>query len=345
MKRIIICAAQVPFARGGAEVLVEGLRRQLTARGHAVDVVSLPLRWYPPAQLISSCLAWRMLDLTEANGQRIDIVISTKFPSYAVRHPNKVTWLVHQYRQAYDWYGTPLSELSPAPDDVRLRQSIFDIDRRTLGESKRLFAISRNVAGRLQRYNGLAADVLYPPTLFEDRLQCAGYGDTLLYVGRLDAAKRVDLLLKAMRYAPVGVQCVVAGTGQDQARLQKLASDLGIGSRLRFPGWVDDETLIRLYAECFAVFYVPLDEDYGYATVEAFQSAKPVITAEDAGGVLEFVRDGETGMVGSAEPEALGALIGKLFNDRQLCTRLGEAGREAVRSIRWQTTLDRLLAE
>ena len=124
MKRIIICAAQVPFERGGAEALVEGLRRNLLSRGHSVDVVSLPFKWYPPARLLSSALSWRMLDLHEVNGQAVDMVIATKFPSYVVEHPHKVTWLVHQFRQAYDWYGTPLSDLSTSDEDVELRQSI-----------------------------------------------------------------------------------------------------------------------------------------------------------------------------------------------------------------------------
>ena len=279
MKRIIICAAQVPFERGGAEALVEGLRRHLVSRGHSVDVVSLPFKWYPPARLLSSASPGACWTCTKSNGQAVDMVIATKFPSYVVRHPRKVTWLVHQYRQAYDWYGTPLSDLSTSPEDVQLRQTIFEIDRRTLAESHRLFAISRNVANRLQRYNGLTATPLYPPSLYADRLRTDGYNDVIAYVGRLDTAKRVDLLIRAMRHTPPSVRCVIAGAGQERQALAQLARELGLGERVRFLGWVDDETLIRLYAECFAVFYAPVDEDYGYATVEAFASAKPVVTA------------------------------------------------------------------
>ncbi len=344
MKRILICAAQVPFERGGAEVLVEGLRRQLAARGHSVDVVSLPFKWYPPARLLTSCLVWRLLDVSEANGQPVDVVVATKFPSYTVRHPHKVTWLVHQYRQAYDWYGSAHSDLTPSPDDARLRQAIFQIDRRTLGESRRLFAISRNVATRLYRFNGLEAEVLYPPTLYEGRLHCDDYGDAIVYIGRLDRAKRVDLLIKAIAQSPPDVRCLIAGAGQERERLEKLAHKLRLDDRVRFLGWVDDETLIRLYATCFAVFYAPLDEDYGYATVEAMQSAKPVVTAADSGGVLEFVEDGLTGCVAEADPAALAAQITRLFQDKGLCARLGQAGREVVSTIRWDTTIERLLA-
>lgn len=342
--RIAICAVQVPFERGGAEVLVEGLRRQLVARGHSVDVVSLPVKWYPGERLLSSCLQWRMLDLSEANGRPIDLVIATKFPSYVIKHANKVTWLVHQHRQAYDWYGTALSDFSPTPESARLRQSIIQVDQRSLSESRRLFAISRNVADRLQRFNGLHAGVLYPPTLHEGMLRCDGYGDTVVCVSRLDAAKRIDLLVRAMRSVPTAVRCVIAGTGPDRERLEKLSVSLGLADRVRFAGWVDDETLLRLFAECFAVFYAPLDEDYGYATVEAFQAAKPVVTASDSGGVLEFVEHDVTGCVAAPEPAALAAQIARLHADKALCARLGQAGKERVAPIRWDAAIAQLLA-
>ncbi len=341
--RIVICGVQVPFERGGAEALVEGLRRQLIARGHDVDVVALPFKWYPPQRLLSSCLQWRMLDLTEANGRPIDMVIATKFPSYLVRHARKVTWLVHQHRQVYDWYGTALSDFAPTADSIRLRQTIIGMDGRTLAESHRLYAISRNVAARLKRFNGLSASVIYPPTLLEGKLHCAGYGDAIAYVGRLDSAKRVDLLIRAMRALPDAVRCIIAGAGPDRERLERLTASLRLGRRVQFTGWIDDNALIRLYAECFAVFYAPIDEDYGLATVEAFQSGKPVVTAADSGGVLEFVEHDVTGLVAPPEPEALAMQIARLHADKALCARLGERGRERVAPIRWDAAIARLL--
>ncbi len=343
MKRIIICAAQVPFERGGAEAHVEGLRRALLARGHAVDVIALPFKWYPRPALLASCLAWRLLDLSEVNGRPVDMVIATKFPSYVVRHPNKVVWLIHQFRQVYDWYGTPLSDFGSSPEDVRIRQMIFEIDQRTLGEARRLFANARNTANRLQRFNGLTAAPLYPPSLYEGRLRCDGYNDSILYLGRLDKAKRVELLVKAMAHAPAGVRCLIAGTGQEGEPLAKLARRLRLGERVRFLGWVDDETLVQLYAQCFAVCYTPLDEDFGYVALEAFQSKKPVITATDSGGVLEFVEDGVTGCVCPPDPLSLAAQIARLFSDKALCERMGTAGYQRVRHIRWDSTVQRLL--
>src|SRR2546429_23273 len=107
-KHVLVLGAQVPFARGGAENLNAGLVQAIGTHAPdvAVDLVQLPLKHYPEQRLLTELMAWRLIDVTEANGEKVDLVIATKFPSYAVRHPNKVLWLVHQYRQAYDLAGS-----------------------------------------------------------------------------------------------------------------------------------------------------------------------------------------------------------------------------------------------
>ena len=195
---ILVCSPQVPFARGGAELLAEGLCDALKRAGHRTEIVALPFQWLPHAQLFQSALAWRLLDLTTANGVKIDRIIATKFPSYAARHPHKIVWLVHQYRQAYDWYGTPLSEFTASPQDQQTREKLFTLDRRALGEARARFAISKNVAARLKRFNALDATPLYPPPKLTGKFFAGAYGDYVLYVGRLDRAKRVDLVLHAL---------------------------------------------------------------------------------------------------------------------------------------------------
>ena len=155
--KLLVCTTQVPFARGGAELLSEGLRDALREHGHEVELVALPFAWTPRANLVRSALAWRLLDLTQVGGQPVDAIICTKFPSYAARHPRKIVWLVHQHRQAYDWYGTALSDWGAQPGDAEVRRVLQRIDGRTLGEAHRSFAISRNVGARLRRFNGLAA--------------------------------------------------------------------------------------------------------------------------------------------------------------------------------------------
>ena len=162
--RIAVCRPQVPFARGGAEIFTDALVDELRARGHEADLVSVPFKWYPGASVLTQAFLWRLLDLDEADGQRIDMVVATKFPSYVVRHAEKRVWLVHQFRQAYELDRTELGQFGESPEDRALRRSVQQLDRVALGEATRLFATSRNVAERLERSTALSAEVLpHPP--------------------------------------------------------------------------------------------------------------------------------------------------------------------------------------
>ena len=69
MTRIVVCEAQVPFVHGGAEVHVRELVRELRARGYQAELVSVPFKWYPKEEILPHAAAWRLLDLSESNGQ------------------------------------------------------------------------------------------------------------------------------------------------------------------------------------------------------------------------------------------------------------------------------------
>ena len=341
--RICICGSQVPFVRGGAESLYDSLRDELRRRGFEAEVVTLPFSWSDRIQILKSGLAWRLVNLDGRESPRVDLVIATRFPSYLVKHPNKVVWLIHQYRQAYDLLGTPYSDFGTDSRDRRVVEMIRAMDRRALGEARSLFSISRNTAERLERFVGLEAEPLYPPPLLGEALRGDGYGDYVLGVGRLDALKRWDLLVRAMAATRSSGRALIAGEGPEQERLARLIADLGLGGRVELLGRVSDERLLDLYAEARAVFYAPFDEDYGYVTVEAFKAARPVVTTTDAGGVREFVSDGETGFV--CPPDAIRQIasrLDRLAEDEELARRLGERGRERVREIGWDQVIDRL---
>ena len=309
---LLVCTSQVPFARGGAEALSDGLVHALREHGHDADVVVLPYSWTSRPNLFKSALAWRLLDLTQVNGQPVDAIICTKFPSYAAKHPRKIIWLVHQHRQAYDWRGTALSDWGAQPGDAEALDLLQRLDRRTLGEAQQRFAISRNVAARLQRFNHLDAQVLYPPSPLMPKLRPGPFGDYVLSISRLDRAKRIDLLLHALAHSRSALRVVIAGRGPDEARLKHLARTLRLGDRVQFAGFVHDDQAAQLYANCRAVFYAPVDEDYGFATIEAFAAGKPVLTTTDAGGVLEFVEDQASGLIAAPQADALAAALDQL---------------------------------
>lgn len=343
--RIAICAAQIPFIRGGAEVLYESLRDELVRRGHQAEIVSLPFNWSSRLNIIQSALAWRLVDLTSSAGEPIDLVIATRFPSYLVRHPRKVVWLIHQFRQIYELKGTRYSDFGERAEDGETEKILRQFDQRGLGEARARFSISRNTAERLARFNRLDAEPLYPPPSLAGRYRSGDYGDYVFSVGRLDPMKRFDLLLRAVAVAKAPVKCVIAGEGPERDRLRHLAVELGIEGRVELAGRVSDERLIELYADALAVFYAPFDEDYGYVTVEAFQSRRPVLTTSDSGGVLEFVVDGVNGFI--CPPGAhreMGSRIDLLASDSALARRMGEAGAEQVAEIHWDGVVERLLA-
>ena len=267
-------------------------------------------------------------------------MIGTKFPSYGIRHPNKVVWLVHQFRQAYDFDRGEFGQYSESPPDRATRLGVERYDKVALGEAKRIFTISGNVAERLRRFSGLDATVLPPPPQrLEHRLD--GYGDFVLSVNRLDRAKRIELLIEAAKLDP-SLRIVIAGEGPDRARLEQLAT--GLNGRIDFAGRVDEQRLADLYASCLAVFYAPVDEDYGMVPYEAFLSAKPVVTTVDAGGPLEIVHDRRTGLVVAPDAAAVAGACTYLRAHLDEAKAWGEAGRAAAEQVTWDGCIAALLA-
>ncbi len=274
------------------------------------------------------------------------MVIATKYPTYAVQHDNKVTWLIHQHRMAYDLYDAlgdnPESELRGNRSRDAVRKAVIHIDNTALLESKRIYAESKNVNQRLWHYNQIESEVLYHPPNNAQKYRPGEYGNYILSVGRLDPIKRLDLLIRALAHTSRDVKACIAGTGADRDRLERLALELGVMDRVEFLGYICDDDVISLYANARAVFFAPWDEDYGYITLEAFLARKPVITCRDSGGVLEFVSDGVCGAVSEPVAEALGQSIETLWEDKEKCRKYGRAGYELIKDINWDTVIQKL---
>lgn len=344
VRTILVCETQVPFVRGGAELLVQQLVDELRVRGFETDKVALPFKWYPKQELLPHAAAWSLLDLSESNGRPVDLVIGTKFPTYLARHPRKVCWLVHQHRSAYELAATEYSDFAHEELDVALRDRLMAIDERALGECVGRYTISRTVTERLQRFNGLDSTPLYHPPLLARRLTRGPFGDYVLSVARLEQNKRVDLAVRSVAHWPEPLTLVVVGEGSQRARVEKAAEDAGVTHRVRFLGAAPDDALPALYQNALAVMYVPYDEDYGLVTLEAFLAGKPVVTATDSGGTLEFVTHGVSGLVVPPEPDALGGAVAALHADRATAAALGDAGRTIASAITWDAVIERLVA-
>jgi len=345
IKTIAVCAAQVPFFTGGAEILIEALIYQLRQRGYEVELINIPYKWYPHSQLLESIHLWKKLDLSESNGKKIDLVIATKFPSYFIQHPRKVLWLIHQYRQMYDLLDSPYSGFDMHDHkDRELRDKLVAMDTQALASYQNRLTIAQNTTDRMQKYNGLTSKALYHPPRLVGRYQNLGFEDYILSVGRLDKLKRIDALIRALPYVDNNIKCKIAGSGPEREPLEALAKNLNVSDRVEFLGYVADEELIQLYGKCSAVYFAPLDEDYGYITLEAFLSQKPVMTAIDSGGPLEFVDHEINGIISqNLNPEELGRNIERLVSDKGLCAEMGLSGFQTAEHITWDPVIDALL--
>ncbi|HVE65869.1 MAG TPA: glycosyltransferase family 4 protein [Thermoanaerobaculia bacterium] len=341
--RVLVAAVQSPFSGGGAERHVRRLTEELVARGVEADLVTIPLIERERFDLVRSALAWRSLDVTEIAGRPVDAVIATRFPSYAVRHPNKIAWVIHQYRQAYDQFGTKWSDFTASPEDRRTRETIAAIDHLGLSEARKVFANSQTVAARLRKYNGIASEPLYHPPPLVGRYRTGEFGDYALTVGRLDGWKRPDLPLRALAHAPAA-RLVVVGRGPEEERLKRLSRELGVEGRIRWIPEVTEDELLDLYAGARLVVVAPESEDLGYVPLEAFLSGKPVLTTDDAGGPLEFVTDGETGFVVPPTPEALGAALRLVWEREAALRALGRRGLARASELTWDATIGSLLS-
>jgi len=344
IKTVVVCEAQVPFIRGGAEALSRELVREFRERGYETELISIPFKWYPKDEVLPHAAMWRLLDLSESTGRPIDLLVGTKFPTYFARHPRKVTWLVHQHRAAYELVDTPYSDFGHTEYDVALRDQLIALDKEMLGECRGRFSISATISKRLQRYNGLESVPLYHPPRLAARLHGGPATDYVLSVGRLEGVKRVDLAIRAMLHTSPSLSLLIAGTGTHAAALKSLAESLGLGTRVRFLGEVSNEDVLELYAGALAVVFPPFDEDYGYITLEAFLAHKPVVTTTDAGGPNEFVTNGANGWVTEPDPQALGDAIRTLDADRRKSARMGDEGYDLARGITWSGVIDRLVS-
>jgi glycosyltransferase involved in cell wall biosynthesis len=347
--RVVLATTQVPFVRGGAELHAENLRAALVEAEHEAEIVAIPFKWYPPERILDHMLACRLMDLESSTGQAIDCMIGLKFPAYLMPHPNKVMWLMHQHRGAYDSWDSSLADLMTFPEGKRVRQAIQTADDTIIPEFKRIFTISRNVSERLLRFNGIASTPLHHPPPGTEALHPGAYEDYLLVPGRIDPSKRQDLVIEALALTRQPVKAIFFGGANApsyEAALRQRMEQADLRHRIQWLGAVPHERRAALYADCLGVVFPPIDEDYGYVTLEAMLCAKPVITCADSGTPLEFVAHEESGLITEPEPAALAAAFDRLWSERQLARRMGEAGLARYRALNlnWPSVIARLLA-
>ncbi|MGA2904215.1 MAG: glycosyltransferase family 4 protein [Candidatus Korobacteraceae bacterium] len=331
---IITPAVHDPECLFGAERHFLGMV-QAFKRHVDTDWIQVPIseaRWETILQGFLDCYD---LDLAS-----YDLVVSTKSPTYMAQHPNHICWLLHQMRVFYDRFDDESAKLPPAARAERraLRHVVQRLDSLGLRRVRRIFTNGQETARRLKLYNGFDAEVLYPPVFLQGQY-CAGQQHFLL-PGRLHRWKRVDLAIRAMRHLSSDVPLLIAGTGEDEAEFRRLA---GKDSRIQFLGFVSDAELLKLYANALAVLFVPKDEDFGYITVEAMLSHKPVIVCKDSGEPARLVENGRTGFVVDPDPVEIAGAMGLFAGNHELAREMGEHAYASAPSQSWDDAVQRLL--
>lgn len=340
MKIAVVIPKMISGEKGGAENLYDGLVNALIKKGHKTKKIEVIVDESSFDNILKSYCECFYKDLSD-----YDLVISTKAPTYMVRHPNHISYLLHTIRVFYDMFD---KELNPRnKENQKQRKLIHEFDKYGLDTSriKKHYVIGHAVVNRLNEadsfWNKIEFEVIPPATHisnFKEPLK----GEYIFLPGRLHRWKRVDLIIKSMKFVKNDVKLLIAGTGEDESRLKELAKS---DKRIEFLGFVSDEKLVDFYSKSLLVPFVPKNEDFGYVTIEAFKSKKPVITCTDSGEPTYYVKDGVNGYVVEPNPKKIADKIDYFIENPNEVKRMGVNGYNSVLDITWENAVSKLLKD
>lgn len=343
---VLVVNNTAPFVRGGAEELADHLVRNLELAGHRAQLVRIPFAWEPYDGIPGQMLMVKWLELAN-----VDHVIALKFPAYLVEHPSKTLWVLHQFRQAYELFDQGASNI---PDDDRgaaVRGAIRLADDAALRDARKVFVNSRVTRDRMVAYNGVEPEVLLPPVNDPERFAGGEFGDYVFVGGRVNAMKRQELAVRALRDADPRVRLVIAGppdSEADRVGLMRLVESEGVGDRVRLDlRYLPREVYADYVTHARAVAYLPYDEDsLGYVSMEAALAGRPLITLSDSGGIVDLVSDGVTGWVAEPTPAALADALSAPYRAGCDLAATGRAARDRLESLglSWAHVVERLLS-
>lgn len=275
-------------------------------------VVTSPLQRLPlPVKLLKPLFPWAFERFRVPPGTQLVLSNSSGYAKGVRACPGAVhvSYVHTPLRRVWNAYHRAAGPAVAAPGGAAVERLVLAYLRRwDLGSMRRVdhvVANSRNTANQVARIYGREASIVHPPvrtSFFTPGRD--GADDYFLVASRLDPYKRVDLAIHAARR--LRARLIVVGGGVERPRLERLA-----GGSVTFAGVVDDEHLRGLYRRCRAVVF-PGEEDFGIVPVEAQACGRPVV-AFAAGGALETIIDGETGLLFEEQSaEALAAAMARV---------------------------------
>lgn len=330
-KLAIVCNVQLTGENGGAEIFHEKLTTAFRKYVPHVDLIGTPCSENTFEDILRGYVSCYDLDLKDYDG-----VISSKAPTYAVRHKNHVCYLMHTIRVFYDMFD----EIKMDSSNIDKRKLIHRMDKELLSvpHTKKLFSIGHEVSNRLLNFVGIESQPLHPG-ITSDGFYCDKY-EYIFMPGRLHKWKRVDLVVEAMKYVKVPVKLKIAGAGESANFLKAMAAG---DDRIEFLGYIDDDYMRKLYSNALAVTFTPIHEDYGYILHEAFKSKKPVITCKDSGEPTQFIKHGENGYITEPDAKEIARYIELLYLNKESAPKMGELGFKSIDNINWDIVVKTLL--
>lgn len=372
---------------GGYERVIERIASWLHREGNSVtwikvDAIDVPrLAWDVPLPRHVAPELWEfqrygalIQTFAELDTSEFDLMISTQPPSFAIQHPRHLSVFSHHHRIYYD-----LEEVHTAAgfaDPVlhaRIAAAVRRLDQPLFEQVSYVLAASEEVAGRLERFNGLLENVgvYHAGVAFREdepvEQGAARRSDDwyAICVGRHEFPKRSELYIQALKYLPDD-RGVLVGDGTRLPWLRALdarltgASDLdsltpenlwlntgvtgrieytSLDSNVRFVEDASSEELHDLYAGAGCAVAPAFLEDYGLTAVEAMTYGLPLIVCSDGGGLAWFVEDGVTGFIVEPTGRAIADAMTKLRNDPELAAQMGREARERSRRFTWENAL------
>jgi glycosyltransferase involved in cell wall biosynthesis len=344
--KIALCSSFVPFINGGARFIVEWLAAELRKHGHQTEIIWLPFVEARDS-MFRQMMAYRLIDLADT----VEKLIAFRPPAYVIPHPNKTLWFIHHFREYYDLWTSMHRSSAPDSRSEAFRSRLIAADTAAIGEARHIFTNSRVVSDRLKHFNGLDSEVLYPPIHRPERFKPGAYGDEIVSVCRMESHKRQELFVEAMRFVKSGVKlrlCGLSHDGKYGAKLQRMVARHGLKNRVTIEHrWISEDEKAAIVSDALGITYAPIDEDsYGYPTLEGALAEKPVVTASDSGGTLEFVENGRNGFVCDPSPQSLAAAFDTLWQNREQARRMGITARERIGEMRidWSHVVERITA-
>jgi len=345
--KIVLAMTQALFIKGGAEYHVQNLKNALIKAGHDVDTVNIPMMDNPVELLEKQIVATRLLEIERTWAGMSDLCIGLKFPAYFLRHSNKVIWAMHQYQAAYDHWGASYNDMHLQPEGARIKDIIINADNLYLREAKRVYASSKHVANKMQKYNDINAQPLYHPCPDMDGFYDGGYDNYILMPSRINSQKRQRLAIDAMAYTKSDIKLVITGKADNEFEadnIRQYVRDKNLEKKVQCQLYDYKDEKTKLYANARAVLFIPMYDAYGYITLEAMSASKAIITCKDSGGPLEFVVNNKTGFVVDPNPVEIAMAIDELANSISLARELGKTAKKHITNmdISWDNVVKEL---